>query len=173
MQAREEAARQLKVNYPLPAVKKLVNVLNRTDWLGKLMLEQDRAAFFEKTQLDALRPQVQLETTIPGQYLILLEQIDVHRWYLGEKRKAEVPYTEAAVSWCDNVYMPIVEVINEQGILEQFPGRTVTDLYLWVVERREYLQAMFGNELSITQVVNDQPAESADKHGADSANQHS
>ena len=148
-QAREKAASELKVNYPLPAVKKLIGVLNRTDWLGKLMLEQDRAAFFEKTHLDLLRPQVQLETTLPGQYNVLLEHIDVHRWYLGEKRQAEAPYTEAAVSWCDNVYMPIVELINEQGILEQFPGRTVTDLYLWVVERREYLQAVFGGEPSV------------------------
>lgn len=170
-QAREEAARQLKVNYPLPAVKKLVNVLNRTDWLGKLILEQDRAAFFEKTHLDALRPQVQLETTIPGQYNILLGHIDVHRWYLGEKRKTEVPYTEAAVSWCDNVYMPLVEVIDEQGILEQFPGRTVTDLYLWVVERREYLQAMFGSELTIPEVINEKTDDFVEKRKLDTNKQ--
>ena len=153
--AREEAARQLKVDYPVRAVKRLVNVLTSTDWLGKLMLEQDRGAFFEKTHLDELRPQVQLETTLPGQYLVLLEHIAVHRWYLGEQRNAEVPFTEAAVSWCDFVYLPLIEVIREQGIMKQFPDRTVTDLYLWVIERREYLQQVFGGELPLEPLDDD------------------
>jgi hypothetical protein len=158
--AREEAASQLKVDYPLRSVKRLVNVLNRTDWLGKLIMDQDRAAFFEKTHLDQLRPQVQLETTLPGKYDILLEHIAVHRWFLGEQRKAEVPYIEAAESWCDNVYEPLVDVIREQGILRQFPGRTVTDLYLWVVERREYLRQVYGSDVPVEQAVEqlgDQP----------------
>lgn len=144
LNAREEAARHLKVDYPLPAVKRLVNVLNRTDWLGRLMLEQDRAVFFEKTHLDQLRPQIQIDATLPGQYDVLIDHIGVHRWYLGEQRKAEVSFIDAAVSWCDNVYQPIVEVIVEQRILDQFPGRTVTDLYIWVVDRREVLHQVFG-----------------------------
>ena len=160
--AREEAARQLKVEYPLPAVKRLVNALNRTDWLGRLILDQDRAVFFEKTRLDELRPQVQLETTLPGQYDVLLEHIAVHRWYLGEQRQTDVPYGDAVASWCDNVYLPLVEVIREQGILKQFPDRTVTDLYLWVIERRRYLSQAFGDEVPVDQVVEQLGDESKD-----------
>jgi hypothetical protein len=39
--------------------------------------------------------------------------------------------------------------------LEQFPGRTVTDLYLWVVERRDYLKSVFGNDPQVEPVVNE------------------
>ena len=68
---------------------------------------------------------------------------------MGEKRKAEVPFPEAAVSWYDNVYLPLVEIIREQNILKDFPGRSETDLYLWLIEQREKLRQIYGNEVSI------------------------
>ncbi|MEZ4555056.1 MAG: hypothetical protein R2854_01145 [Caldilineaceae bacterium] len=33
-------------------------------------------------------------------------------------------------SWYDTVYMPMVEAIRRYGVLEHFPTRTETDLYL-------------------------------------------
>ena len=147
--ARAEAAEQLIEKYPEPRVKKLSSTLERMGWLSDYILETEKRAFLEKTHLNEIRPGSDVTTTMPGRYDVLLEHIAVHRWYMGEKRKAEVPYAEAVASWYDNVYMPLVEVIREQDILKYFPERTETDLYLWVIEQRSKLRDVYGSEVPI------------------------
>ena len=151
--ARAQAAGELVQNYPLPSVKKLVNALARTNWLDELLIRQEYARFLEQTRLSEVRPQARLLVTVPGQYASLSEHIDVHRWYLGEQRGAEVPYVDAVASWFDHVYSPLVSVISEQGILEHFPGRTETDLYLWIIEHQGYLQETYGGQVPLEQAV--------------------
>jgi len=80
---------------------------------------------------------------------LLRDHINVHKWYLGEQRYSDMPYQEAVTSWYDNVYMPIVEIIREQAVLEEFPGRTETDLYLWVIDRWEWLRERFGSQVPV------------------------
>ncbi|MDQ7030757.1 MAG: hypothetical protein Q9O62_13745 [Ardenticatenia bacterium] len=110
-----------------------------------IVLRAEYAAFLEATSLDRLRPGVSIELTIPGQYEKLLEHIAAHRWFMGERRGQAVPYEEAVISWYDNVYLPLVRVIREQHILEEFPGRTEADLYLWIIEHQWYLRRAFGD----------------------------
>lgn len=147
--ARAEAARELVDNYPQPAVRKLVDALNRSTLIDEIVLRQEHMAFMEQTRLKEIRPEERVRTTLPGQYDILREHIAVHRYYLGEQRQSEIPYTEAVASWYDNVYLPIVKIIREQGIMDNFPDRTETDLYLWLIEHQKYLQDTFGSEIPI------------------------
>jgi hypothetical protein len=74
----------------------------------------------------------------------LKEHIDVHRYYLGLERRSAIPYDEAVASWYDRVYMPIVQKIREMGIMQEFPGRTEADLYLWIAYHREALREQYG-----------------------------
>jgi leucyl-tRNA synthetase len=43
--------------------------------------------------------------------------------------------------------LPIVEVIRQRGVLEEFPDRTEGDLYLWVLDHQQFLHD-HGKELS-------------------------
>jgi hypothetical protein len=138
--AREEAGVKFAEENPQLPVKKLIQAFEKATWLDEMILQQERAAFFKRTNLAQLRPPAQFTSSVPGQFSRLLEQIDVHRWYLGVQRKREVPYEEAVVSWYDQVYMPLVKIIQKQGILKEFPGRTETDLYMWIITRQWYLR---------------------------------
>ncbi|RPI27157.1 MAG: DUF4032 domain-containing protein, partial [Chloroflexota bacterium] len=151
--ARETVARQLVKDYPAPAVKRLINVLKRASWLDELVLMQERLGFNTLTRLPEIRPEADVRTSLPGQYENLLEHIAVHRWYLGVQHQFEALYPDAVASWYDNVYTPVVRIIREQGILNEFPGRTETDLYLWIIEHQWYLQAEFGDEVSLEQAA--------------------
>lgn len=135
-----EAGKLIVRGHPLPSVRKLVNCLNRAAWVEDLILDQERAAFFRQTNLNELRPGVKFETRFLGNYDKLLEHIAVHRWYLGEERGEEVPYIDAVLSWYDTVYVPLISIIREQFDLNEFPGRTETDLYLWIITRQWYLR---------------------------------
>jgi nucleotide-binding universal stress UspA family protein len=108
-----------------------------------LVLKAEYAEFLERTRLDRARPDADLSVSLPGQYRKLQEHISVHQYFMGLDQKREVPYQEAVVHWYDMVYVPVVNVIREQGIMRDFPGRTETDLYLWVLEHR----AELGQEL--------------------------
>jgi nucleotide-binding universal stress UspA family protein len=113
-----------------------------------LILKAEQVEFLEQTSLAELRPEnefgVSLEVTCAGRYEQMLEHIEVHRYYLGLEHRREVSYDEAAVSWFDNVYLPVVKTIRELGILRDFPGRTEADLYLWMSKRKAEVEEEVG-----------------------------
>lgn len=121
--------------------------LSPDDQPDDLILKAEYADFLENTQLDSLRPEADLSVTVPGQYQALEEHISVHRYFMGLEQQREIPFQEAVVHWYDEVYQPVVQVIQERGILRDFPERTETDLYLWVSEYRAALEERLGWEI--------------------------
>ena len=108
--------------------------------------KKEHADFVLITKLPKSRPLSNIETAIPGVYTRLLEHIDVHRWYLGEKLETETTYEQASASWYDQVYLPVVEFIHEHGLLSYFSDFTETDLYLWIMEYAGYLHQAYKSD---------------------------
>ncbi len=109
-----------------------------------LILKTEYARFQAETGLDESRPQAEIDLTEPGRYEHLLEHIGVHRYYLGLERGTELSVQEAAVSWYDHVYLPVIESVRQSRVLDEFPHRTEADLYLWVAWHRERLKEKYG-----------------------------
>jgi len=102
--------------------------------------------FLERTRLDEIRPQEKLvRLTIAGGYHRLIEHIAVHRYHMGIEQQSEVNAEEAVGHWYDTVYLPVVEAIRAQGILDDFPNRTEADLYLWIIDHLHHLRTTHGN----------------------------
>ena len=101
--------------------------------------------FLECTQLDQLRPEQNIRFTIAGGYEQLIEHIAVHRYFMGIDEQRDVSEEEAVTHWYDTVYMPVVEVIREQNVLADFPGRTEADLYVWLIDHLHYLRESQGD----------------------------
>jgi nucleotide-binding universal stress UspA family protein len=120
-----------------------------------LIIKEEHTRFLRQTRLDELRPGSDLTVTVPGMYDVLLEHIAVHRYFMGIDHQREIPYHEAVTHWYDAVYLPVVEIIRDHSILTDFPGRTETDLYLWVVEHREALKEFLGWDLSTEAAASD------------------
>jgi len=95
--------------------------------------------FLERTHLDQLRPDVHIAVTILGGYERMLEHIAVHRYFMGLDFKRDITEAEAVAHWHDTVYLPVVRVIQDSGLLAAFPGRSEADFYMWVMDRRHYL----------------------------------
>lgn len=119
---------------------RVIEVRTRVPLGGEIDAEQllrarEYADFLERTRLDRVRPQATVECSRLGRYDRILEHILGHRYFLGLAQGRHVPLPEAAGSWYDNVYHPVIQLIREYGILEVFPGRTEADLYLWITAR--------------------------------------
>ncbi len=120
-----------------------------------IILKARYVRFLEKTNLDETRPDADLLMTFAGQYRLILEHIDVHRHYMGLEQMREIFYDEAAASWYDHVYLPIVHMIREQGILRYFPDQTEADMYVLLAEHRAELAEVLGWDVSLETAVND------------------
>ncbi len=104
----------------------------------------ERVEFLERTQIDRIRPQAVIEPTILGGYDRLIEHIAVHRYFMGLEAGRDIPEAEAVAHWYDTLYRPVVEVIERSRVLSEFPGRTLADLYLWVMDHLHYLRERSG-----------------------------
>jgi nucleotide-binding universal stress UspA family protein len=109
-----------------------------------LIIKSEYADFLAQTDFASLRPGVDLSVTVPGQYDKLLEHIQVHRYFMGIDLQRDIPFSEAVGHWYDVVYTSITEPVRERGLMRWFPGRTETDIYLWVSEYRAGLESELG-----------------------------
>jgi hypothetical protein len=110
----------------------------KTD-LEKLAIQETYHQFLKDTQLIKTRPHLRLQLTLLGGYPVLMDHIQAHKYYLEKEKGKEVPLSEAACSWYDTVYTPLASVIRKNRIMRQFPHRTETDFYLWMIQHRRQL----------------------------------
>jgi nucleotide-binding universal stress UspA family protein len=130
-----------------------------------LIIKGEYADFLERTLLDELRPDVDLSVTAPGNYNTLTKQIEMVRSIGNSTAESQMTYAEAAVHWCDEIYMPVVETIREVNILDDFPERTETDLYIWLSDHRAAMMACLGWEISLESATADLAASQSPKSG--------
>lgn len=118
----------------------------------------EREKFLSITRLKQNRPDIKIRITIPGQYNFLLGQINKLMVQFNENRKSDdklITFEEASLIWYDDIYLPAIEIIKNYGILEKFPNRTKTDLYVWINEHKRYLSLKYGREVVIKFAVKD------------------
>jgi nucleotide-binding universal stress UspA family protein len=122
--------------------------LDKDTYPDDLIIKAEYIDFLETTNLDQSHPDIDFSVTAPGKYPVLEEHIAVHRYYMGIEQQQKIPFEEAADHWCETVYLPVVEIIRERGILYHFPERTETDLYIWLSEHHAELEETLGWKIS-------------------------
>jgi len=134
--------------------------LTADDDPNEIICKSRYADFLEKTNLDKLRPESDLLMTFCGQYHMLLDQIEAEFNFL--KNKQVLPEEtdllgKAAGDWYDHVYLPVVHLIRELGILHRFPERTEADMYVLLSERQVELEKDLGwrveRETGVTNLI--------------------
>ena len=112
-----------------------------------LIVKAEHADFLKQTRIHETRPNVDLTVTSCCQYEKLMEQIQVSQYLLQEEGKADASLQDAAANWYDTTYIPLAEAIRDRGMLHWFPGRTITDLYIWISDNRDALEEELGWEI--------------------------
>src|SRR3989304_10029221 len=116
----------------------------------------EREKFLNLTKLKENRPDIKIRLTIPGKYDFLLEQINNHMYNLNKNiKEKEITFEEAAADWYDNIYLPAINIIERYKIIENFPNRTKSDLYVWIVGHKYYLKDKYGKEIELKEAAYD------------------
>ena len=135
----EQEVSRLSEVYHEARVKEVLKYLQRRHWISQVILDQERESFMAQTNLGTLRPDLDLRLSFPGKYRNLLRHIEAHQYFMARERQADVPYEEAVGSFFDNIFLPLKELVHEQGMIKEFQRRTEDDLVLWVLDHRQDL----------------------------------
>lgn len=117
----------------------------------ELLIKEEYAYFLEQTQLDQTCPDFKehLGFTEPGGYPLLLKHIELHRYSLAKaagKEVSAVSLAEAAVEWYDHIYLPLITIVRDMDVIKQFPGRSESDLYRWLIHHQAELRQQHNLE---------------------------
>jgi dienelactone hydrolase len=122
----------------------------------ELLRKAAYAAFLEQTGVDRfLCSDMRIELSQPDGYEELLYEIGAFQHTLSRIDERQVPFEEAVALWCEMRYTPIVEIMREGNILQEFPGRTEADLYLWLCRNQEELDTRYGQSVMIQEAAED------------------
>jgi nucleotide-binding universal stress UspA family protein len=112
----------------------------------ELALQAEYASFLESTRLDEIRPEADLRVTVLDQYEALqIEIADLLESIQAQRPAATLP--DVAGQWYDEVYLPMAHVVRQHQLVQEFDGRTETDLVLWLREYRSNLEEALGWEI--------------------------
>lgn len=105
---------------------KIVEFIPSKNTLENLRYRQ-QMAFEEKTGLKQ-----SIKLTEVGQYEHLLNQIRQHHLFLNTQSDIEVSMPDAAADWYATIYRPLKIIIERGHLIENFPDRSIDDLYAYI-----------------------------------------
>ncbi len=112
--AREKGAKEIQAY--VTEIHSKVNITPETN-LDDLILKAENAGFLEKTHLDETCPQFDLSVSLPGQYPILIDQIEL----LRQRIEPNIDFEQAAQTWCQDFYTPVIKIMRERAYYGIFP----------------------------------------------------
>lgn len=115
------------------------------DSLDDILIRFGERNFMKLTGLDERIPDHGILFTTPGRYTELRAQILDLRGKLEAIDGEDMPYPEAVDAWYEMSYLPAVQIIRESQMLEAFPGRTESDMFVWMSVMRTPLQEQYGD----------------------------
>ncbi len=90
------------------------------------IIYRERLLFRENTGLTQA-----LTLTEIGQYDYLYQQILKHQNYLCQQAGWEITIEGAARDWYETIYIPLANIIEKGQLLQNFPSRTLSDMYVY------------------------------------------
>jgi len=114
----------------------------------ELIIKSEYLDFIDITHIDQIRPETNFNTTSPGGYPFLCQQIEAVKFAIEQKKGDEIPFNQAVLHWHDWIYLPVIDIIREKELLKDFQHRTETDLYIWLVRYQRELVKELGWDIT-------------------------
>jgi len=119
------------------------------------LIDYEKREFYAQTLFGQVTDDADLDFTSAGAYDQIVEHILVHKYYINEKSELEIDFVMAIDSWYRTVYSPIADTIRAERLDARFRGRTVSDLYLYIVKHWDALKKRYGIQYPAAEAVKD------------------
>ncbi|MBI4678676.1 MAG: hypothetical protein HY748_13945 [Elusimicrobia bacterium] len=115
-----------------------------TEAARRFLIKLEERVFERETRLGNAILVHPLKVTELTSYGKLFEEIAHFRRGYGHGELAKKNLVFAGLLWYESRFLPAARIILEQGVLEGFPDRTYTDLYIWIQQHKYYLSQKAG-----------------------------
>ena len=123
--------------------------------MKRQVIEFERRQFLKQIEKKYHPEFVELQFTETGRYAEIGHHINSHKGFL-ERQSRTSSFSEACISWKRHLFLPIVNIIEEENILSRFHGRTAADLYVWIIKHGNSLpRTLEHRRLSVREVILD------------------
>lgn len=119
------------------------------------VIRYEKEDIFVNTELGKIISPRDLEFSETGRFHEILRHIQGHKYYQNLDRPEEISFLEAGFSWYAGLYRPIIGLIKEYRLLRRFPGRTASDLYIWIIKHWDSLKRQHGGDFSLEKAAID------------------
>ncbi|MFA6317641.1 MAG: ParB/RepB/Spo0J family partition protein [Elusimicrobiota bacterium] len=110
----------------------------------RFLIKLEERVFERETHLSNAILARPLKVTELTSYGKLFEEIANFRRGYGGGELAKKNIVFASLLWYESRFLPAAAIILDQGLLEGFPDRTYTDLYIWIQQHKYYLSQKAG-----------------------------
>lgn len=117
--------------------------------IHKQVIQYEKRVFYSETGFGDITDFWHLDFTTTGQYDVIYQHIQMHKYYINQQKTEEISWEEAVLSWYNNLFVPIDKVIKRHKILRKFKKRTSADLYVWIIKYWDELKKKFGDAVTI------------------------
>lgn len=121
--------------------------------MTRQVIAYEKRVFYFETSFGDITDNWSLDFTAPGQYDVIYNHILTHKYYINMNQKEEIPLDEAILSWYKKVYIPVLTVIQNHKIMHHFKGRTISDLYVWMIKYWDELKSKFGEDVELEDIA--------------------
>jgi hypothetical protein len=118
-----------------------------TERAKEFLIKLEEHFFQKKTYLSNAVLKRPLKVTELVSYGHLYEEIENYRASANACEFQKKPIIFASYSWYETRFLPAVEIMDEDNILDGFPHRTHTDLYVWIQRHKYYLSQKTGYDV--------------------------
>jgi len=118
-----------------------------TEKAKEFLIKLEEHFFQKKTFLSNAVLKYPLKVTELVSYGKLYEEIENYRASANAGELQKRPIIFASYGWYENRFLPAVETMAEDNILDGFPQRTYTDLYVWIQQHKYYLSQKTGYDV--------------------------
>jgi hypothetical protein len=137
------------IRYPLMTTEDQKYIIERYRDLFEVEREEQSFELITSIDVDRVIGPFQHK----GQSKALLQQIYEHKWYLSEQEMKEVTVEEAAQDWYMNVFKPVILLFGEFAIMDDFPDRTASSIYLEIMLHKYYLSERTGRDVGLIPAI--------------------
>ncbi|MCB4791776.1 MAG: hypothetical protein LHV68_07805 [Elusimicrobia bacterium] len=134
-----------------PEKKYTYNTGQARDFL--ILLEED--VFQKRTHLKNVILKYPLKVTELTSYGKIYEEIYDFKQNYNNKEFARKDIIHASFIWYEKRFLPAVQIILDEGVLEDFKSRTYTDLYVWIQQHKYYLSQKVGYDVGFDFTMDD------------------
>lgn len=127
--------------------------IDPSDEIDDVIIRLQEQRFLERTHLDEAVPDHNIQFTTPHRYDELLVQIADLQRTLSEIDEHQMTWEDTVENWYEMIYLPVVQIIRESELLEEFPGRTEADMFVWLSKHRDGLRQEYGEYANLAELA--------------------